>query len=200
MSKSFYLDNQIKSKTRGIWYTQYPVDGGELVGPELVQELEDKLLSIKQNIDRILIQRVGADKLLEENNKMEKRNTPEDINELAENEIFVFGSNEGGIHGHGAALRALRFGAIRGKGVGLVGRTYGIPTKNKKIQTLPLSSIEPYVKDFIEFARQNPQYTFLVTKIGCGLANFTIEDIAPMFKDAIEIPNIILPKEFVLAN
>lgn len=123
---------------------------------------------------------------------MEKRFTPERITSLAENEIFVFGSNLAGMHGGGAAWLALnRFGAEWGKGVGLQGQSYAIPTMQGGVET-----IKPYVDEFIAFAKANKQLTFLVTKIGCGIAGFTEEEIAPLFREAIEVENIVLPREF----
>lgn len=123
---------------------------------------------------------------------MEKRFTPERITSLAENEIFVFGSNLAGMHGGGAARLALnRFGAEWGKGVGLQGQSYAIPTMQGGVET-----IKPYVDEFIAFAKANKQLTFLVTKIGCGIAGFTEEEIAPLFREAIEVENIVLPREF----
>lgn len=99
--------------------------------------------------------------------------------------IFVFGSNLAGIHGAGAARSALAmFGAVWGVGVGLQGRSYAIPTKDERIQTLPLNRIRPYVDQFLEFARAHPEMNFQVTRIGCGLAGYTDSDIAPMFKEA----------------
>ena len=122
-----------------------------------------------------------------------RRFTPERISELAENEIFVFGSNLAGAHGGGAALLAYRqFGAVWGKGVGLHGRTYAIPTMQGGVKT-----IKPYVDEFIRFAIEHPWLTFLVTRIGCGIAGFQDRDIAPLFKAAINVENIILPKGFV---
>ena len=119
--------------------------------------------------------------------------TPEDIYELKPNEIFVFGSNLAGSHGGGAARLAYnRFGAIWGQGVGLQGQSYGIPTMHGGVD-----AIKPYVDEFIAFAKQHPEYKFLVTKIGCGIAGFTIEEMAPLFQDAIDVENIILPKDFV---
>ena len=119
--------------------------------------------------------------------------TPNWISELKPNEIFVFGSNLSGAHGGGAARLAYnRFGAIWGQGVGLQGQSYGIPTMQGGVET-----IKPYVDEFIDFAAQHPEMKFLVTLIGCGIAGFTPEEIAPLFKEAIEIENIILPKEFV---
>lgn len=99
--------------------------------------------------------------------------------------IFVFGSNRAGRHGAGAALHALRYwGAIYWKGEGLHGDSYAIPTKDKDIQTLPLSSIEEHVNTFIVFAASHPSLQFLVTRIGCGLAGYTDAEIAPMFRNA----------------
>lgn len=119
--------------------------------------------------------------------------TPERITSLADDEIFVFGSNLAGAHGGGAARLAYeRFGAVWGEGVGLHGRTYAIPTMQGGVDT-----IRPYVDEFIRFARENPRLTFLVTRIGCGIAGFCDEEIAPLFKEAIDIANVILPKEFV---
>lgn len=108
------------------------------------------------------------------------------------NEIFVFGSNLAGSHGGGAAQLAYkRFGAIWGQGVGLQGQSYAIPTMQGGVET-----IRPYVDEFIEFAKHHPEYKFLVTKIGCGIAGFKIDEIAPLFYHAIDCENIILPKEF----
>ena len=119
--------------------------------------------------------------------------TPERITEQKPTEIFVFGSNLAGSHGGGAARVAYnRFGAVWGQGVGLQGQSYAIPTMQGGVET-----IEPYVDEFIEFAKQHPAYKFLVTRIGCGIAGFTDEEIAPLFKQAIDLENVILPKDFV---
>lgn len=121
--------------------------------------------------------------------------TPDRITELQPNQIFVFGSNLAGSHGGGAALLAYRrFGAVWGQGVGLQGQSYGIPTMQGGVET-----IKPYVDEFIQFATQHPEYQFLVTRIGCGIAGFLDEEIAPLFADALDVENIILPKEFVEA-
>lgn len=123
----------------------------------------------------------------------DRRFTPEMITSLAENEIFVFGSNLAGAHGGGAARMAYRrFGAVWGIGVGLTGRTYAIPTMQGGVDT-----IKPYVDQFIAFAREHSELTFLVTRIGCGIAGFRDSEIAPLFADAIHVENVILPKEFV---
>ena len=119
--------------------------------------------------------------------------TSERISELRENDIFVFGSNLAGAHGGGAAWLAYnRFGAVWGEGVGMHGRTYAIPTMQGGVDT-----IKPYVDDFILFAKEHRELTFLVTRIGCGIAGFRDEEIAPLFREAICVENIILPKEFV---
>lgn len=117
------------------------------------------------------------------------------ITTLKQNEVFVFGSNESGIHGAGAAKQALNsFGAEWGTGYGPTGQCFAIPTKDRNIQTLPLEAIEMYVKSFIEYADKRPALTFLLTPIGTGLAGYKVEDIAPMFK---EVPsNVVLPGEF----
>ena len=121
--------------------------------------------------------------------------TPGRISRLEENEIFVFGSNLGGFHAGGAARAAMdRFGAVWGQGVGLQGQSYAIPTMQGGVET-----IAPYVDEFIEFARQHGEYKFLVTRIGCGIAGFRDEEIAPLFAAALDVENIILPKEFVEA-
>lgn len=121
----------------------------------------------------------------------------DDIIELTEdNEIFVFGSNESGIHGAGAAKFALdNYGAIWGQGYGLQGISYAIPTKDKYIRTLPLSDIVVYVEEFIEDAKAHQELQFIVTPIGCGLAGYKPSDITPMFSDVPE--NVILPKEIL---
>jgi predicted transcriptional regulator len=119
----------------------------------------------------------------------QKRTTPEYITELQPNEIFVFGSNLKGMHGGGAAYIAYRkFGAVMGQGVGLQGQSYGIPTMQGGVET-----IRPYVDEFIEFAKSRQDLTFLVTRIGCGIAGFTDEEIAPLFEKCHEVENVVLP-------
>lgn len=105
-----------------------------------------------------------------------------DINELKNNQVFVFGSNLTGRHGKGAALIAAKnFYAKRGIGVGPTGNCYAIPTKDQKLNTLSLFSIEQYIFYFKEYAEDNPMLEFLVTKVGCGLAGYSDEQIAPLF-------------------
>lgn len=113
-------------------------------------------------------------------------------------EIFVFGSNLAGRHGAGAAKFALdNHGAIYGQGIGMQGNSYGIPTKDHDIKTLPLDKIRVFVNHFIEYAKHHPHMTFNVTAVGCGLAGYTPIQIAPMFSSASALPNVRLPKEFL---
>jgi hypothetical protein len=109
--------------------------------------------------------------------------------------IFVFGSNRAGRHGKGAALYARQHhGAIRGQGEGRQGNSYAIPTKDSYLNTLTLDAIRKHVETFIAYAKNNPQETFQLTAIGCGLAGYRPEQIAPMFR---QVPlNVILPPEF----
>lgn len=114
---------------------------------------------------------------------------------MTDRRIFVFGSNLAGRHGAGSARHAyLHHGAVMGKGIGMHGNSYAIPTKNEKLAILPLSAIMLHVRDFISFAREHPPWRFDVVAIGCGLAGYTPGDIAPMFHDAP--PNVNLPPEF----
>ena len=122
-----------------------------------------------------------------------KRISPKWINDLEENEVFVFGSNLSGAHGGGAAKLAMKWGAVWGQGVGLQGQTYAIPTMQGGVET-----IRPYVDDFLSFARAHPELKFLVTEIGCGIAGFSVQEIAPLFIAALEeeIDNVYLPESF----
>lgn len=127
------------------------------------------------------------------NNQERPDFTPNFIKSLKSDEIFVFGSNLAGAHGGGAARIALEdFGAIWGQGVGLQGQSYAIPTMQGGIET-----IKPYVDEFIEFAKQHQELFFYVTRIGCGIAGFLDEEIAPLFKNALDLANVVLPESFV---
>lgn len=118
--------------------------------------------------------------------------TPENITELGPDEVFVFGSNLAGHHTGGAARTAMRlFGAEWGQGVGMQGRSYAIPTMHGGPDT-----IKPYVDQFIDLAREWDQTTFYVTRVGCGIAGHTDEEIAPLFADALELYNVRLPESF----
>ena len=99
--------------------------------------------------------------------------------------IFVFGSNLAGRHGKGAALFARRnHDAVYGIGEGRTGDAYAIPTKDKYLVSRPLYAIQNSVMHFLAYADQNPDLVFEVTKVGCGLAGYTEEHIAPMFLNA----------------
>lgn len=118
--------------------------------------------------------------------------TPENITHLEPDEIFVFGSNLEGHHMGGAARVAYdKFGAEWGNGAGIQGQSYAIPTMQGGVET-----IKPYVDDFIKLAREWDQNTFYVTRIGCGIAGFTDEEIAPLFDEAYDLYNVRLPKSF----
>jgi len=134
-----------------------------------------------------------------------KRFTPEQITKLEPMEIFVFGSNIDGEHVGGAALFAVNnFKAINGQGFGFQGQSYAIPTcirlwDGMKRYTKPfdnVNQIKPFVDAFISDAKRF-KATFYVTKIGCGIANFKISEIAELFRPCLEMENVILPKEFV---
>lgn len=107
------------------------------------------------------------------------------MEEVKPKEIFVFGSNEAGKHGRGAAKYALDYcGAEYGVGIGRTGDAYGIPTKDRDILTLPIEKVYEYIEDFLTYAANHPELTFKVTAIGTGLANFGHEEIADRFYDA----------------
>lgn len=117
--------------------------------------------------------------------------TPDNITELGQDEIFVFGSNAAGQHGGGAARTAFRkFGAEWGVGEGLTGRCYAIPTMGT------FDDLKRAVSRFTEVARECDQNTFLVTRIGCGIAGYTDEQIAPLFAEAYHLYNVRLPRSF----
>ena len=120
------------------------------------------------------------------------RVTPGWIDEMDENEVFVFGSNTRGIHDGGASFTAVQyFGAIVGQSEGPQGQSYAIPTDGAG-----LTDIQASVNRFVIYAKAHPHLTFLVTEIGCGTAGYHPMEISPMFKDAVAVPNIYLPKIF----
>lgn len=126
--------------------------------------------------------------------------TPNHIKELKENEIFVFGSNRQGRHGKGAALTARnKFGAIYGQSKGLQGQSYAIITKElrKEYQPVSLQEVKEGVDTFIQFAKDNEHLTFYVVELGCNLAYFTVEQIAPLFKPTMRLKNVYLPERFL---
>ena len=116
--------------------------------------------------------------------------TPERITSLTDNQIFVFGSNLQGAHAGGAARIAYNnFGAEWGVGVGPTGQCYAIPTMQGGVET-----IQPYTGQFIQYAAEHPELIFFVTRIGCGIAGFRDEEIAPLFASAVDMPNVALPE------
>lgn len=113
---------------------------------------------------------------------------------MIERVILVFGSNEAGRHGTGAANHARHYYGVYGQGVGLAGGSYALPTKDGRMNTLPLPRIKSYADQFLAFAKERPNWTFLLTRVGCGFAGYKDTDIAPMFADAT--PNVRLPDAF----
>ena len=129
---------------------------------------------------------------------MKRFTTPVNVTHLHPNEVFVFGSNLAGRHGKGAALLAAqRFGAVRGQGEGEMGRSYAIPTKDKCLRTLPLADIAKSILTFSAHARAHPMLLFLVTEIGCGLAGYSPDEVAPLFVSANLPHNVALPASFL---
>lgn len=126
-----------------------------------------------------------------------KRFTPENISQLQPDEVFVFGSNEGGIHGAGAAAIAhKKFGATWGVAAGPTGQCYAIPTKDKNIKTLPLERIEVYINAFLVYAKKHQEKKFLLTKVGCGLAGYSENEIAALLKGKVIPENVVVPESF----
>jgi len=124
--------------------------------------------------------------------------TPDWIDDLKEDEIFVFGSNESGRHGRGAAKDALKWGAKYGQAFGIQGKTFAIPTVNASVSNkISVEKIASYVDRFIFYANTRPKLKFLVTEIGCGLAGHTMKDIAPLFRECLDMKNVYLPKKFL---
>lgn len=155
--------------------------------PEWMLEVNDELDSFVKSCKEI---KESEDRIY--NGIIRPEYTPESINSLRSDEIFVFGSNLHGHHGGGAARAARKkFGAIWGQGVGLQGQSYAIPTMQGGVET-----IKPYVDQFVDFAKAHAESFFYVTRIGCGIAGFKDSDIAPLFKNAMDIANICLPKAF----
>ena len=119
------------------------------------------------------------------------RITPDRISSLEKGQIFVFGSNAAGMHGGGTAYTAMQlFGAILGQGDGLQGQSYAISTMEG------IDAMRDNIYRFIGFARQHPELTVLVTRIGCGIAGYKVSDVAPLFADAVDVKNICLPLDF----
>lgn len=129
-----------------------------------------------------------------------ERITPNIIKRLEENQVFVFGSNRQGRHSLGAALVARnKFGAIYGQSKGLQGQSYAIVTKELRSNYDPvtLDEVKQGIDNFIIFTKENTHLTFYVVELGCNLAYFTVEEIAPLFKPAIRLKNVYLPQRFI---
>lgn len=121
--------------------------------------------------------------------------THQDGTQPTNGELFVFGSNLAGIHGAGAARAARQlFGAEWGKGVGYTGRSFAIPTKDKNIESLTLGEVARYIASFNLYVRNHPDTEFFLTRVGCGLAGFRDDEIAPFFE---YFPNVNYPEEWV---
>ena len=119
------------------------------------------------------------------------RITPSMINVLGKNEIFVFGSNIQGMHMGGAARVAYsKFGAEWGNGEGLQGQSYALPTMEG------IENTTAAARHFTAYAKEHPELKFFVTPVGCGIAGYTPEDIAPMFREAAKLENVFLPFSF----
>lgn len=128
---------------------------------------------------------------MKQTEKIRHNATPNHISTLEDKQIFVFGSNEQGMHCGGAARTAVeKFGAIMGQGEGLQGQSYAIPTMEG------IDSMRKAIYRFIEYAKEHPELTFLVTRIGCGIAGYKEEEVAPLFAEAKDISNIYLPSGF----
>ena len=129
-----------------------------------------------------------------------ERITPNIIKRLEDNQVFVFGANTQGRHGKGAALVARnKFGAIYGQSTGLQGQSYAIVTKElrKDYDPVTLDEIKQGIDNFIIFTKENTHLTFYVVELGCNLAYFTVEEIAPLFKSATRLKNVYLPQRFI---
>lgn len=117
------------------------------------------------------------------------------IKSLAEDTVFVFGSNMAGTHQGGAAKTAhLHFGAMKGVGRGWSGQSFAIPTMNEHLQQMPLSQIQHYIDDFKIYTKNHPKLKYFITSVGCGVAGYKVEEIAPMFKGISR--NVIFPQSF----
>ena len=126
----------------------------------------------------------------QDSNEYAKRVTPENIQSLRPGQVFVFGSNIQGAHGGGAAALALRFGAIDGQAEGMQGDSYAI------VSMEGLEVMREQVERFIQYAKEHPERTFLVTAVGCGIAGFEPKDVAPLFAETVDMENVFLPKSF----
>ena len=120
------------------------------------------------------------------------------VTELKPNEIFVFGSNLAGEHWGGAAKTAQQWGAEWGVGEGLAGQTYALPTVNATIShALSLKEIQKHVDNLYDCVKEHPELFFIITEVGCNIAGFVPEQIAPLFRNFMHFNNISLPPSFI---
>ena len=154
-----------------------------LAPPQIYRRWDQMIIEALSNIESGIRLETSIDK---------ERVTPDHIETLKDNEIFVFGTDIFGFHDGGASEQAVRqFGAVYGEKEGLNGQSYAIPTDG-----LPYALLRSYVFEFIEFAKAHPEKRFLVTRIGCGAARYDASQIAPLFERAIYVSNIVLPSDF----
>lgn len=124
------------------------------------------------------------------------------IQNLAPNQVFVFGSNTQGKHGKGAALTAKnKFGAIYGEAEGPQGQSYAIITKDLTKNTHPSRTpeqIKEQIHNLYEYARENPDKEFLVAYSGNGtnLNAYSNQEMADMFGSEPIPNNIVFEQEF----
>lgn len=184
---AFKTEATLKKKIK--WYV-------EKSGVFKKEELNDVKYNMKEFLEawrkEVAIAQAEELKKLEASpNNPGTRITPDRITRLAPNEVFVFGSNEQGLHYGGAAKAAHeKFGAIMGQGNGLQGKSYAIPSMSG------IGVMGEYVKKFCEFAKAHPEKRFLVTEIGCGIAGYSVDEVAPLFKCCRDVENISLPASF----
>lgn len=121
---------------------------------------------------------------------------PENLIAIESHEIFVFGSNQAGRHGAGAAKTALdRFGAVYGEGEGLFGQSYALPTLDKNFNKLDIITLKQGIQRFLRCVKETPEKEFLLTKVGCGLAGYSENYIIGVFAYAISYRDWSLEKE-----
>lgn len=124
------------------------------------------------------------------------------IQNLAPNQVFVFGSNTQGKHGKGAALTAKnKFGAIYGQAEGPQGQSYAIITKDLTKNTHPSRTpeqIKEQIHNLYEYARENPDKEFLVAYSGKGtnLNAYSNQEMADMFSSEPIPNNIVFEQKF----
>ena len=173
---------------------------------ELIREPEGFQANLETSIEKLMESGINAEPIEEVLDKVTEfhtmlldgeNHTPENIEFLSPNQIFVFGSNLAGEHGGGAARKAYDdFGAIWGQGIGLQGQSYAVPTLGRSYEKLTLNEIHEHINDLLKYCCKNRQLFFFITKIGCGIAGFSVNEIGPLFRPFILLKNVSLPKEF----